>query len=171
MGNCGGDQVFQQAIKALEIKFPFGSQRQGSFTFTGVNIHQEHNGDILLSQKEYINDIPPIDISRDRRKNPELPITPSELQQLRGLIGSLQYAATNSRPDLSCRLSLLQARVTCATVADLLQGNRLLTDAKRHSDVTIKIQALPVNQVRFLSFSGAAFATREKPTLKKDVSF
>ena len=166
-GIGGGDKHFQQAIKALETKFPFGSQRQGSFTFTGVNIHQEHNGDILLSQKDYINDIPPIDVNRDRRKNPEMPINSSELQQLRGLIGSLQYAATNSRPDLSCRLSLLQARVTCATVADLLQGNRMLADAKKHSDVTIKIQGLPVEQVRFLSFSDAAFATREKAHSQK----
>ena len=166
-GIGGGDKHFQQAIKALETKFPFGSQRQGSFTFTGVNIHQEYNGDILLSQKDYINDIPPIDVNRDRRKNPEMPINSSELQQLRGLIGSLQYAATNSRPDLSCRLSLLQARVTCATVADLLQGNRMLADAKKHSDVTIKIQGLPVEQVRFLSFSDAAFATREKAHSQK----
>jgi hypothetical protein len=166
-GIGGGDKHFQQAIKALETKFPFGSQRQGSFTFTRVNIHQEHNGDILLSQKDYINDIPPIDVNRDRRKNPEMPINSSELQQLRGLIGSLQYAATNSRPDLSCRLSLLQARVTCATVADLLQGNRMLADAKKHSDVTIKIQGLPVEQVRFLSFSDAAFATREKAHSQK----
>jgi hypothetical protein len=96
-----------------------------------------------------------------------MPINSSELQQLRGLIGSLQYAATNSRPDLSCRLSLLQARVTCATVADLLQGNRMLADAKKHSDVTIKIQGLPVEQVRFLSFSDAAFATREKAHSQK----
>jgi len=159
--------VFAQAIKALEAKFPFGSQRQGSFTFTGVQIHQEHNGDIILNQKEYINDIPPSDVSRDRRKMPESPITPQELQGLRGLIGSLQYAATNTRPDLSCRLSLLQAKVTCATVADLLHGNRLLADAKRFSDVNIKVQSLPLEQIRFLSFSDAAFATREKAHSQK----
>jgi transposase InsO family protein len=166
-GIGGGDAVFAQAVKALEAKFPFGSQRQGSFTFTGVQIHQEHNGDIILNQKEYINDIPPIEVSRDRRKMPESPITPQELQGLRGLIGSLQYAATNTRPDLSCRLSLLQAKVTCATVADLLHGNRLLADAKRFSDVNIKVQSLPLDQIRFLSFSDAAFATREKAHSQK----
>ena len=116
-GIRSGDHHFQQVIKALEAKFPFGCQGQGSFTFTGVNIHQEHNGDILPSQREYTNDIIPIDVNRDRRKNLEIPVNNVELQQLRRFIGSLQNAATNSRPDLSCTLSLLQARVTCATVA------------------------------------------------------
>ena len=166
-GLGGGDAIFNQAISMLEKKFPFGSQRQGSFTLTGIQLKQERNGEIILSQKDYINDIPPIEISRDRRKTPDAKITTQELQDLRGLIGSLQYAASNSRPDLSCRLSLLQARVTCATVSDLLNGNRLLNDAKKFSETSIRVQALPPDQVRFLSFSDATFATREKAHSQK----
>ena len=49
----------------------------------------------------------------------------------------------------------------------LLQGNRLLAGAKKFSHVTIRAQALPVDQVRFLSFSDAAFATREKAHSQK----
>eukprot|EP00435_Cladocopium_sp_Y103_P039315 s274_g10.t1 len=166
-GIGGGDAIFTEAIRNLEKRFPFGSQRTGSFTFTGVQINQSHNGDITINQQDYINDIPPININRDRRKQPDLPVTKDELQSLRGLIGSLQYAATNTRPDLSCRLSLLQAKVTCATVADLMVGNRILNDAKKHSDTAIRIQALPIDQIRFLSFSDAAFATREKANSQK----
>ena len=166
-GIGGGDKVFDQIISALEKKFPFGSKRQGSFTFTGIQVHQEINGDIILNQKDYIQDIPPIDVPKDRRKNPDSPVTHSELQALRGLIGSLQYSATNTRPDISCRLSLLQARITIATVNDLLQGNKLLQDAKRFSDTQIRIQSLDPNKVRFLSFSDAAFATREKANSQK----
>ena len=166
-GIGGGDSTFQAAIQALEKRYPFGSQRQGSFTFTGIQIKQDHNGDIVLNQQDYINDIEPIQIERDRRRMPEAKINHQELQQLRGLIGSLQYAATNTRPDISCRLSLLQAKVTCAAVADLIHGNRLLHDAKRFSDVNIKIQALAPKDLRFLSFSDAAFATREKAHSQK----
>lgn len=90
--------IFSQAIKNLEKRFPFGSQRTGSFTFTGVQTQQEHNGDITINQKDYVNDIPPINITRDRRNNPDSPINKDELQSLRRLIGSLQYAATNTRP-------------------------------------------------------------------------
>eukprot|EP00435_Cladocopium_sp_Y103_P025697 s606_g6.t1 len=166
-GIGGGDPIFNQAIATLEKRFPFGSQRQGSFVFTGIQMKQEINGDIILSQREYIQDIPPINIPKERRKCTESPVTPQELQELRGLIGSLQYAATNTRPDLSCRLSLIQARITCATINDLIQGNKLLHDAKRFADTNIRIQALDPNKVRFLSFSDAAFATREKANSQK----
>jgi hypothetical protein len=53
-GIGGGDQVFSQAIKNLAKRFPFGSQRTGSFTFTGAQIQQEHNGDITINQKDYL---------------------------------------------------------------------------------------------------------------------
>ena len=166
-GIGGGDEMFRQTIQALERKYPFGSKRQGSFTFTGVQVHQEHNGEIHLSQKDYINDIPPINIPKNRRQEPQANINKQELQDLRGLTGSLQYAATNTRPDLSCRLSLLQAKVTCATVADLQNGNRLLNDAKNNAGTSIKIKPLAPDKVRFLSFSDAAFATREKAHSQK----
>lgn len=166
-GIGGGDSTFNQAIAALEKRFPFGSQRQGSFTFTGIQVNQEIDGHITLSQKDYVQDIPPINIPKERRKIPEAKITPQELQDLRGLIGSLQYAATNTRPDISCRLSLIQARITCATVQDLLQGNKLLHDAKRFADTSIRIQSLKPHEVRFLSYSDAAFATREKANSQK----
>lgn len=117
------DEV-EQAETGLEKKYHFGSQRHSAFTFTGVQLQHEANGDILLSQQNYVNDIAPINIS-DVSKTPGLPVTSQELQDLRGLIGSIQYAGTNTRPDLSCRLSLLQARVTCATVAGLTQRNKV----------------------------------------------
>ena len=45
-GIGGGDETFERAIKLLEKKYPFGSQRHKAFTFTGVQLRQEINGDI-----------------------------------------------------------------------------------------------------------------------------
>lgn len=56
----------------------------------------------------------------------------------------------------------MQAKIPNATIEDLLVANRLLDDAKRHARVQIRIQPLPPDDVRFLSFSDAAFATRER---------
>ena len=114
-GVGGGDSVFAAAIDRLEAKFPFGSKRQGSFVFTGIQVDQEANGDIFLNQTNYINDIPSIEIPKDRRQDLSSKANSKEVQNLRGLIGSLQYAASNTRPDLSCRLSLLQAWIELKT--------------------------------------------------------
>ena len=161
-GIGGGDAIFNQTIDRLEKKFPFGSKKTQKFTFTGIQVNQESNGEIRLNQTEYIRDIPPIEIPRERRKEQKGSASQQEIQSLRGLIGSLQYAATNTRPDISCRLSLLQAKIPNATIEDLMTAKRLLDDAKRHAHVQIRIQPLRPADVRFLSFSDAAFATRDR---------
>ena len=75
--------------------------------------------------------------------------------------------SVNTRPDVSARLSFLQSRIHCATIHDLLEANRLLGDAKKHADVTINIQSIPVESVRMVSYSDASFAIREKKQSQK----
>jgi len=86
---------------------------------------------------------------------------------LKGLIGSVQYAATNTRPDLSAKLSLLQAKINSATVKDLGDANRLLQEAKLHKYTKIIIKSIPIHDVRFVSFSDASFANRANSQSQK----
>lgn len=166
-GLGSGDAVFQAAIAKLEQKFPFGTKRTKDFIFTGIHIHQDHTMNIHLDQTEYIKNIDPINIDRSRRKQENLEVSESERQQLRGLIGSLQYAATNTRPDLSSKLSFLQSKITKATIHDLHEGNRLLHEAKRHSDVKITFNSIPMEDLHFMSYSDASFATRSNQQSQK----
>eukprot|EP00435_Cladocopium_sp_Y103_P006350 s5018_g2.t1 len=130
-GLCAGDHFFLQTLEKLEKRFPFGSKRSGDFTFTGIHVCQDEQYNSHLDQRDYVMNIEPIRIDRSRRKLEQAEVTEEERQGLRGLIGSLQYAALNTRPDVSARLSLLQSRINCARIIDLLEANRLLGDAKR----------------------------------------
>ena len=80
------------------------------------------------------------------------------------MIGSLQYAAVHTRPDLSSRLSQLQSSINRATVNTISFANQTLHEAKKHSDTTIQIQAIPVDDFRFLAFSDASFASKGNPS-------
>jgi len=162
-GIFGGDSFFHHQISKLEKKYPFGSKKSRSFTFTGIDLHQNPNGSIDLSQTKYINSIPAIALSSERRAQNTSPVTERERQALRGLIGSLQYGAVHTRPDISCSLSFLQSEINKATVDTLLAANRALHTAKNHSDVTIRIQPIPVDQLRFIAFSDASFASKARP--------
>ena len=162
-GLCCGSEVFQEKLRQLSEKFPFGSHKRRNFTFTGLKIDQQPDQSIHIHQTQYIKDIHHITVSRERRSKPEDPVTDAERQELRALIGSLQYAAVNSRPDLCSRLGWLQSRINRAQVSTLLEANRTLHEAKLHAEVTIKVQPIPIAKLRFVAFSDASFSSQKEP--------
>ena len=56
----------------------------------------------------------------------------AERLALRGVRGSPQYAAVNTRPDISSKLSFLQSAINNAKVETLQEANKLLHEAKKH---------------------------------------
>ena len=162
-GLCGGNDRFMNKLKELEKTYPFGSHKVGQFTFTGIDMFQHPNKAITLSQAEYVKKIQPIKITLERRKVESELITADERMALRGLIGSLQYASVHTRPDLSSRLSILQSSINRATVETLTVANQALHEAKKHHDVTVKIQPIKTQDLRFLAFSDASFASKSNP--------
>jgi len=162
-GLCGGDSYFMHKIQELEKKFPFGSKKSQNFVFTGIEMTQNNDHSITMSQEKYVTKINPIHIQPNRKSQLELPVTERERQDLRALIGSLQYASVNTRPDLSSRLSFLQSDINKATIETLIQGNKVLHEAKRHKNTSIHIQPIPLEKIRFLAFSDASFASKKVP--------
>ena len=160
-GLFAGDSVFHRKVNELENLFPFGSRKRQNFVFTGLQINQYEDFSIHVDQTQYVKDINPININKDRRKMLEEPINDQERQDLRGLIGSLQYASVNTRPDLGSRLSFLQGKINNGQIQDLIEGNRLLHDAKIHADVTCKYRFIPLEDIRFVAFSDASFASEK----------
>jgi hypothetical protein len=162
-GIGGGNAKFQQVLQRLEAKFAFGSKKASAFTFTGIDVTQHGDHSISLCQSNYIRKITPIPIDIQRKTQPNLTLNDKEKGHLRGLVGSLQYASTNTRPDLANRLSNLQSSINSGTIETLMEANRLLHEAKRHHDVTITIKSIPHENVRFMTFSDASFASHNKP--------
>ena len=162
-GLGGGNQYYDQKIKLLEKKFPFGSKKMTNFTFTGVEISQQPDHSIVLNQSAYVRKITPIVIENNRKTQEDLQVNEKERLSLRGVIGSLQYAAINTRPDLSSRLSMLQSQINSATIGTLQEANKLLHEAKKHHDMTITIKPIPTKDFRFMAFSDASFSSASKP--------
>ena len=162
-GLCGGDQDFEILLKKLESKYAFGSDKTGTFTYTGIELSQKGDGSVVMSQSAYVRAINPIKIATDRKGQPENPITDAERHQLRALIGSLQYAAVNARPDLCSRLGSLQSAVPKASVETLMTANKVLHEAKQHHEVSITLEPIPLTDVRFVAFSDASFASPKCP--------
>ena len=159
-----GSDYFVEKLTQLEKKYPFGSKKIKQFTFTRIEMDQLPNGTITMKQSTYVRAIDPIKIPMERRQQPDSKITEEERQSLQGLIGSLQYAAVHTRPDLSSRFSMLQSSINSATINTLISANQALHEAKKYHDTTIQIQPSPIEDFRFLAFSDASFASKANPS-------
>ena len=102
--------IFFEQLKKLEQQYPFGSKKNQSFVLTGIEMYQNADHSITLSQDKYMSRIEPIHITAERRKEPESAIDTNEQQGLRALIGSLQSAAVNTRPDCLAGSAISRAK-------------------------------------------------------------
>ena len=65
----------------------------------------------------------------------------------------------NSRPDLAAKVSMVQKSICKATVESLMEGNRVLNEAKTISDTSLFVRPIPIDQITFASFGDASFAS------------
>ena len=161
-GICGGDRYFYQQLELLKQSLPFGSFKQRKFVFTGIQLEQLPDCSILASQEDYVKSIPAIDIGKHRRQTPDAPVSEDELSKLRGVIGSLQYAVTHTRPDMAAKLGEVQIQIAKATVQTLLLANKVLRETQENSQVKICFRHIPVHQLTHVSFGDASFASAKQ---------
>ena len=158
-GIGGGNKRFEDALTQLQKVLPFGSHEYGKFRFTGLDMEQMPDFSIKISQEEYIHKISSIDVPKFRRKELESKASVKEIQDLRALCGSLQYAAVHSRPDIATKVAYLQKRIPAAQVKDLLEANKVLNEAKQFSHTSLFVRSLPFRELTFASFGDASFAS------------
>jgi hypothetical protein len=81
---------------------------------------------------------------------------------LRALNGRLQYAAVHTRPDIAAKVGELQSNVNTATINTLLQANKILKETQETRSTNIVTVPLPLNDVAFVAFSDASFASKTR---------
>eukprot|EP00435_Cladocopium_sp_Y103_P025468 s968_g6.t1 len=158
-GIGGGNKRYEEALSQLQKVLPFGSREYGKFRFTGLDLEQLPDYSIKISQGEYVQKIPSIEIPKFRRSEKDSPVTAKEVQELRALCGSLQYAAVHSRPDIATKVAYIQKAIPKATVSDLMEANKVLREAKEFSHTSLFVRPLPFRELTFASFGDASFAS------------
>ena len=75
---------------------------------------------------------------------------------MRSVLGALGYLARESRPDLSGPVSILQRCLNRAQVSDIQETNRVVRLAKAHTDLTLPVCMIPVDQMCLVSYGDAS---------------
>ena len=90
---------------------------------------------------------------------PRVPPVTGGRTALRGLLGALQWPATQTSPHLQSAVSLMAGCVTAATTKPLESANKALRYAKANADVGLDFRHLgPREDMTFVAFSDASLA-------------
>ena len=71
------------------------------------------------------------------------------LTTLRGINGSLQWLSTNSRVDLSAKVSLSASETANPTIGSLQKANKIIRQAQKDDSLPIHIHAIPLDELKF----------------------
>lgn len=153
----GGDNCFvNQVIQPFKNTFEIGTEETGSFKYLGLHITQSKKG-IEIEQSKYCQSLKPITVSKERKAHKNLPLGSDETKKLRALIGQMNWAATQTRPDVLFECCELASKIKNATVSDMLVANKVLK--KLQNDVKVNIPPLnDINCLKFIVHSDASYA-------------
>ena len=137
-----GTERFQTVMKALNEKFQVGSRQEGKFKYVGLNIETK-TGWIEISQDQYANEIPEVFVETKDRSNDDK-LKPHELRNLRGIIGQIQWVASQTRPNLSFDSLELSVERNKATLSTLKRAKKVVKKLKSSPSI-IKMKAIGRN--------------------------
>ena len=153
----GGDDRFNRdIIPQIKEEFDVGSEEEGTFRYTGLEVSTDKLGDIRVGTGEYCAGIIEADTSclgpRSR------PLSPTEVTILKSKAGQVNWIAGQSRPDLAFDNCALSNRTAKATVDDLHFANKVI---RRIGSKDIQLSfphSLDIDDVQVVAFCDASHA-------------
>ena len=108
----GGGELHWSNMEILRSKYKMGKFATGGGRFVGKEIAKNPDGSFLLHQQFYILDkMEPIPMTKERKRQRYSKCEPSEVAELRTLLGGLSWVAKETRPDVAGRVALLYSNV------------------------------------------------------------
>jgi hypothetical protein len=133
------------AMKALQEKFKFRSWRHQKGPFLGMILTQNRDHSITLRNPEYGDKLRPIRFAKDGADGDLA--SPEQVSAMRGALGTLQWMATQWRPDLAAQTSLALQTMPSPSQGDLKKVNAAIRRARLDKDLEIKVASIPLESL------------------------
>ena len=132
---CGqpGHKKYEEAKQKLQAKFKFGKWCDTDFEFAGCHLRQKPDG-IYVDQEDYVNKwLEEIPMTKQRSLQSKSALTSKEISQLRAVLGTLSWKASQTGPHHQAEVSLLLSSVPGATVHTANLANKLVREVRREA--------------------------------------
>ena len=153
-----GNSSFETAvIQHLKQIFRVGCEQCSAFKYIGIQLHQDADFSITLTQDQYVKSIPTIPITSERQAQPDSIVDKSERKQLRSTVGKLNWASVSSRPDIGFHVGTINTSQK-ATVKDILKANKVIEHVQNTtSDIKFPVFS-SINDIEIKVFTDASYA-------------
>ena len=120
---AGTDKFEAEVMKEVSKEFLIGRTEEEMFTYIGLAIKTTKEG-ITIDQGDYIKNrlVPAVLKSGDSKRY----LDKEEIRLLRRLTGQINWAATQSRPDISFTVVELSSKIKTAQLEDLKKANKAI---------------------------------------------
>ncbi|CAE7733615.1 GIP [Symbiodinium sp. CCMP2592] len=143
-------------LHEVEGAFEWGGPWEHTeFTFIGRRIKQHSDWSLSVDQESYVAEVPPTKVKLDPATS--LAAHADLLTEYRSGIGSLQWLASTTRPDVAADVSLIQRAVSDLTVSDLLEINAVLRYIRATNDSGYKVTSIPLEELVFVAYADSGF--------------
>ncbi|CAE7467344.1 RE2 [Symbiodinium sp. CCMP2456] len=145
------------AIKAeLSKTFPVDTWENDEFAYLGSEIICKDDT-VVFRQKPYIeNRLFVVDIPANA--NEQDLASPDHIADNRSLVGALSWVSAQSRPDLTCSVSMAQQLQKCPTYGDVKFTNGISVKAMDHRDQGLTFRKVNDEEAVILVYHDAAWA-------------
>ena len=150
---AGNDRA-RSTLEALGKELGFGSLETGSFTYCGKLVEQLPDKSIEVSMRAYHENMQPITVAVQRKKQLDSQLTPAEHRQLRAILGSLQWLVAQVRWDMGYHLSVLQGEPPL--VKTLLRANALVRLMKQDPGFKLRFPPMSLDGAGILVITDAS---------------
>jgi hypothetical protein len=154
-----GNEMFTLSIipKVMEI-FNVGKNEKGTFMYTGYKIVQTDQG-ITLDQDKFVENIEinPMEASRKLKKDDKL--TSEESSELRKICGTVNWAASATRPDLAYEMVDLSTKFNKGSVEDIIRAHKALLSLKNSQAKVFLPKIENIDRPTLVCYTDAALGT------------
>ena len=136
-----GGALGRQIEEKMTKRFPFGTwmrvhEQSSGVTYCGKEVRVvQRDGEtcVTLAQSAFIDGrLQPMKIEAARMKQLDTKANQTEITDFRSIVGSLQWFAVQSRPDISFECNQLQKRISDLRIVDLVRANKAVREVTRN---------------------------------------